>query len=263
MDKAEYYANRIIDDLDISPEDLFHLEEIAYQRGALVREASLSGAEARLTVVGNKAMITIPINQNPHRKRFSITHEIGHLELHSHKTKSFLCTNQDMNQWGNNAGDIEMEANEFAAALLLPERFFSELCLRDAPTFKFITELATKFDVSLTATSLRYLRFCNEPCAIVYSQDGYIRWFRRSRDFEDLGLFVNIREKVDEASIASSLLKGKQILRPCSVPLSAWVNTDEYRKNATVKEDSRLFSEFNAVLTLLWIDEEIEDDDLW
>jgi hypothetical protein len=185
--------------------------------------------------------------------------------MHRYKVGQSLCSSDDMNRWkkGADTDDIELEANEFASVLLLPERFFASFCLVHEPNLNFVAELAHQFSVSLTATSLRYLCFCNEPCAIVFSQNGYIKWFRRSKHFEELDLFIDVREKVDRSSVAASLFQGHQISKPKSVPLSSWVQSNRYRKGATIKEHSLFLSDFNAVLTLLWVDDEIEEDDLW
>ena len=84
----------------------------------------------------------------------------------------------------------EQEANQFAAALLLPERFFKPLCRKKEPSLDLMADLADSFDVSLTATALRYLQFCNEACAVVFSRDGIIQWFRGSKYFDPLqGLY--------------------------------------------------------------------------
>lgn len=266
MSLPQFYADRVLDKLGIDrPEDLELLEVIAWERGALVREDKLDGAEARLTVMGGRAIITLSTAvQDPHRRRFNIAHELGHLEMHRSRANLAICTSQDLNQWDHRDKNkaIELQANEFAASFLLPERFFASLCQVESPSLDFIGQLANKFNVSLTATALRYLLFCGEPCAVVFSQNNRICWFRGSREFEKLDLFVDVRSRLDRSSLAAPFFQGQAIRQTQkSVPALAWLRSGRYRDEATIKEQSWPMPGYNAVLTLLWVDDEIEADD--
>jgi Zn-dependent peptidase ImmA (M78 family) len=269
-----YAAEQVLEDLAITgPEDLQLLDAIAWKRGATVLYKPLQGSEARLVVaVGRRAIITISNRiEDLHRRRFGVAHELGHLEMHRQHSNVFLCSSQDINDWkeGKVDANLEQEANEFAAALLLPERFFAPLCKGGSPTLDFISELAEAFSVSLTATALRYLRVCDEICAVVFSQAGYIRWFRGSqgfeRDREDLGLFIDVRSKLDPSSLAASFFQGRTVpITPKRVRASVWFEPGRYRSDATVIEQSWTMPQYDAVLTLLWVDDDIEDDnDSW
>jgi hypothetical protein len=151
----------------------------------------------------------------------------------------------------------------------LPKRFFAPLCKGKRPTLDLISELAEAFNVSLTATALRYLRFCDEICTVVFSQAGYIRWFRGSQGFErareDLGLFIDVRSKLDPSSLAASFFQGRSVqISPKRVRASVWFEPGRYRSDATVIEQSWTMPQYDAVLTLLWVDDDIEDDnDSW
>lgn len=266
MGVAYQRIERIIEELGITgPADLQLLDLIAYQRGAIVRDELLRGAEARLAVLARRAVITVSTAvRDPRRRRFSIAHELGHLEMHCRQQKVFLCTNEDINEGTTHCVTArqEQEANEFAAELLLPERFFASLCNEADPSLDYIAELATRFNVSLTATALRYLGFSREACAIVFSQNGYIRWFQRSKELEDTGLFVEIKCRPDPSTATSAVLSGRNTPRlPKRVKASAWFAPGSYRRNATVVEQSWPIPSQNAALTLLWVDNDLEDDD--
>lgn len=64
---------------------------------------------------------TIYINQNdsPARKRFSVAHEIGHFVLHQ-KEAAFISYRNNVSSLGYEIEEIE--ANHFAATLLMPEK---------------------------------------------------------------------------------------------------------------------------------------------
>jgi hypothetical protein len=120
----------------------------------------------------------------------------------SHRGRPCLCASADIDDWPSQRADAsrEQEANQFAAALLLPERFFKPLCQKKEPSLDLMADLADSFDVSLTATALRYLQFCNEACAVVFSRDGIIQWFRGSKYFDELRVFIPVaRRLIDQA----------------------------------------------------------------
>lgn len=259
-------AQRLIDELGINERsDLELLEQIAWERGALITEKKLDGAEARIVMAGRKAIITISSTiDNPHRRRFSIVHELGHLEMHRQEKKLALCTNGDMDDWASRRSNmnLEQEANEFASVFLMPDKFFAPLCEDGEPSLNLIADLAEKFNTSLTATALRYIHFAIDACAIVYSKDGRIKWFRGNKEFDELGLFVDVRSKLDPDSMASKYFLGRSLPdRQRSVPASAWLVSGRYRQDATIREQSWPMPRYNSVLTLLWVDDDIEDNE--
>ncbi|KAB2902184.1 MAG: ImmA/IrrE family metallo-endopeptidase [Anaerolineae bacterium] len=228
-------ANKLLDALSITPYDLLeHLDEIARVRGALVVEGDLDGSEARLNMAGKPAIITVArrVTDIP-RRRFSTAHELGHLEMH--RWKVTLCTSTDMMEWNVKEGsqNLELEANEFAAALLMPERFFGSLC-EEEPSIDYFIELADQFRVSLTAAAIRYTNFTPEPVAIVLSQDGFIKWFRASREFEEMKLFVDVRSRVYPGSRARLFFEGKTMpTTPKRIAADAWLRPGNYNRDAT------------------------------
>lgn len=271
-------AERVLDELGISSiEDLQLLEKIAWARGALVRYKKLGGAEARLTAVGKPAIITVSTSiVDPHRKRFSIAHELGHLEMHRYQTALSLCTTKDIKYWcpgepdekRNYDRDLEQEANIFASTLLLPERFFAPLCVDQDPSFDLISSLANEFNASLTSTALRYVCVSDEPVAIVYSEANRIRWFQESESFAEirgeLGVFIDVRSKLDASTRAAFFFSNGGIPPGIkSVKASAWFTSGNYSETATIKEHSIAMPNYDAVLTLLWIDDELDGDDYY
>lgn len=256
-------AYKLINELKITQKDLLHhLDEIAYARGALVVEGDLRASEARLNTVGKPAIITVSRNiANANRKRFSVAHELGHLELH--RRQITLCTSADMSEWSVSVGSerVEIEANEFAAAFLMPEQFFRSLC-DEEPSLEYFSEIADRFHVSLTAAAIRYCEFTPEPVAIVFSQDNYIKWFRASKAFEELELFVNVRGRVYSGTRAAFFFQGKPIPQtPKHIAADAWLRTGNYHSDFMVQEQSWPVDSINGVLTLLWADEDPEDDE--
>ena len=255
-------AEKVLNQLGIkSPEDLQLLEEIAWTRGAIVQQLPMSSAEARLVIDRNGAVITISSTvSNPQRKRFSIAHELGHLEMHRHLSSLSRCLSGDIREDEvKDAGKrLEHEANVFASALLLPERLFKPLCDTEDPSLDHIAELARQFDTSLTATALRYMRFTEAPVALVYAEDQDVKWVGRSAELKGLGLFIESGRRLHSTSRAARQSRKQQ-----HVHADIWFDNRKLDDNAQIMEHSWPMPRHNAVLTLLWQDEDItgEDDD--
>jgi Zn-dependent peptidase ImmA (M78 family) len=143
------------------------VEAIAKAHGALVRleelEADVSGL---LIVRSTSAKPVIAVNRSHHenRRRFTIAHEMGHLLLHSKDPQVFVDGmlvhfREDSNS--SPASPKELQANSFAAALLMPADFLRR-DLRghaiDADDEDAVKALAQKYKVSPQALTIRLVR---------------------------------------------------------------------------------------------------------
>jgi Zn-dependent peptidase ImmA (M78 family) len=134
------------------------VEKIARELGAQVRFSPLDEELSGMIFIRNAVPI-IGVNSlhHPNRQRFTIAHEIGHLEMHRsllsgtvHVDKQFAVLMRD----GTSASGkekIEIEANRFAAALLVPRLLIDQAL--SAKPFDIdgkspLEELAKKFRVS-------------------------------------------------------------------------------------------------------------------
>ena len=139
------------------------VEQLAERMGALVRYAPFDGQMSGLlhrSADGNRAVIGVNSRHPTVRQRFSIAHELGHLALHEpafqidqHAFVSFR------NSKSSSASDPhEIEANQFAAALLMPEALL-RACLdqfgENPDVEESIGRLAQRFDVSTQAMTIR------------------------------------------------------------------------------------------------------------
>lgn len=257
-------ANFILDQLRIlSPDDLLMLNKIAWARGAQVVYEPLQGSEARLlSIPGRKSIITVS-SSNPYRprQRFSIAHELGHLEMHRKELNSISCESRSISPFGNNQPDIEMQANQFASYFLLPSRFLNPLYENQDISFVAIEETASRFEVSLTAAGSRYMDFCDEPLAFVVSNRGRISRFVPSQSFTNSDYFIKINEGVERNTLADKLARGLMV-RPGwnSVPANSWLRDDDFMQAAQVKEWSVFSQRFDMALSLIWVDEDLYDD---
>jgi Zn-dependent peptidase ImmA (M78 family) len=148
------------------------VERIAKTLGAEVRFAPFDDELSGMIYIQNGVPI-IGVNSlhHPNRRRFTIAHELGHLELHRdmisasvHVDKNFPALMRDATS-STGTELIEIQANEFAAELLMPNTLMDSAFVGrqfdiddDAP----IAEIAKRFRVSKQALEYRirnqYLR---------------------------------------------------------------------------------------------------------
>lgn len=137
--------------------------------GAVVKTVSAdSDISGMLYRKRDSAVIGINEDHHPHRQRFSIAHEIGHLCLHSNEV--YLDRGGPSVYWrdavsGQGTDNDEIEANHFAACLLIPRPFLiSELRASKIPSEALsrgdddaIARLAKRYLVSPQAMTLRLI----------------------------------------------------------------------------------------------------------
>lgn len=244
-------AQEIIHKLNIKNPSEIRVDLIAEMRGATVVESTLTSSEGRLVRRGDKGTITVPSNEtNIGRKRFSIGHELGHFELHTHIANFIACSKDDMADF---SGHIkrEQEANLFSAELLMPTSLFEPRIILKKPNMKLISTVANEFNTSITATACRYMQVTREPCALIYCVDEKVRWSTKS----DFPFFLKKKgDLLDEDSFAFDAFKGKgDNFTGSLVPGTAWMHSYSSKFDDLEFLESTLFLEFyNATITLLW-----------
>src|SRR5258706_1475775 len=109
-----------------------------------------------------KKVITIAVNKlhHPNRQRFTIAHECGHLHLHADQGDRLWVdkayTTVFFRDATSSTGDklAEIQANQFAAGLLMPEVLLEEHLTQELSDID-IFRLALRFQVSEQAMTLR------------------------------------------------------------------------------------------------------------
>lgn len=141
------------------------VEKVAKQLGAQVRFSPLDDELSGMVYVKEGVPI-IGVNSlhHPNRQRFTIAHELGHLELHRemitsnvHVDKGFPVLMRDPTA-ATGKELIEIQANQFAAELLMPWKKLDEMLTSkpfDIDDDDPIEELARKFKVSKQALEYR------------------------------------------------------------------------------------------------------------
>jgi hypothetical protein len=179
----------------------------------------------------------------------------------------FPCDVASVNRWSvqQSKRDLETEANEFAAALLLPRKMFQPLATESDPSMNAITKWATEFNVSVTATARRYVGFSYDPVAVVWTEGRYIKWFKGSQAFMDYGFFVNVGSVVHDKAIAAKFFDGGMVpTSPQSISAEYWMRSGKYRE-LSLMEQCLSMPSYNGVLSLLWADSDAleEEEEGW
>jgi Zn-dependent peptidase ImmA (M78 family) len=141
------------------------VEKIAKALGAHVRfspfDEELSGM---IYIKDGVPIIGVNSLHHPNRQRYTIAHELGHLELHRqlitsevHVDKNFPVLMRDTKS-ATGTELLEIEANQFAAELLMPSALIKQALTGktlDIDDEGPIEELAKKFRVSKQALEYR------------------------------------------------------------------------------------------------------------
>jgi hypothetical protein len=148
------------------------------------------------------------------RINFTLGHEFGHYLLHRVAyPKGFQCSSEDMASWESEYGQLEQEANTFAANLLMPlDDFRSQIDARDRPGLDNLGGCADRYDVSLIAASLRWLQFTSRRAVLVVSKDGFILWARSSDAALKSGLYYRTRNRPPVEIPGSSLAAQRHLV---------------------------------------------------
>lgn len=126
-----------------------------------VLEDSVSGV---LLIKGSQAIMGVNALHHPHRQRFTIAHEIGHLLLHRDTASVFVDSSPVFFRDAASSEGTriqEIEANAFASALLMPQDAIREFVgnqpidVHDEAAMK---SLAGRFEVSVQALTIRLTR---------------------------------------------------------------------------------------------------------
>ena len=119
---------------------------------------------------------------SPGRVNFTLAHEFGHYLLHRVDYPDGIeCSQTDVVGLDELLRKIELEANEFAATLLMPFHDFRrqiEASLK--PALEDIGACADRYGTSLTAATLRWLEYTKRRAVLVVSRDGFVLWSRSS-----------------------------------------------------------------------------------
>lgn len=186
----------------ISPDS--HIEKIVGE--------DLPGCEGALVPSDTKPRswaIMYDRKQNAGRRAYTIAHEFGHFVLHRKLVDDdpdfdggFYCTKEAVEHGAGR--DIEKEANEFAANLLMPlDDYRRHLPPDQLARLDHLGAAAERYGVSLTAATLRWLEYTTRRAIVIASVDGFALWAKSSEAAFKSGRFIRTKNDLFEMPAAS------------------------------------------------------------
>ena len=254
-----------IESLPIDPYDICERLRI------LVKEDDCEGYTGMLLVVGKEVLISVKSSiREQSRKRFTVAHELGHYTIPEHLTNSrtyFKCTDKDLDTFASK-GNLESEANDFAAELLMPRSIYKELVSARKPGWDSIKELALLSQTSLTSTAIKFIDLTDHACVLIVTERGMINWFHKSKEFN---AYVQMEGRfVSPGTITYSTFRGSPP-PDCFEVVKAdnWLSGRGVKPHTEILEWSLPINSYGQVLTLLfdeesiqgWGEDDLEDDD--
>ena len=188
------------------------------------------------------------------RQRFTLAHEVAHFLLPWQQELSSPCTKEKIESWDEELYRPELEANQFAAEILMPRELVGTY-LRAEPTMGYVESIAGACGTSLTASAFRLVMLTSFRAAVVWSQGNRVRWYKSSEEFVR---WVRKGELSDD-TFAADCFKGHAVpsrLEP--VPAGAWLFEKGLKDDARVWEHSVPLPSYDAVLSLLVMREPVE-----
>ena len=233
------------------------LTEIAEEFGidVLYRPAeSYDGALLRIRDARRGCIVINSRIREESRKRFTLAHEIGHFVLAGQQEVSSPCKQQRIENWDADLYRPELEANRFAAEILMPRGLMAEF-VQSEPSLESIRSIARLCGTSLTASAVRLITLTPHRAAVVWSQNQKILWSKPSAGFVRWIRKGDVRE----SSFAAQCYRKQSVpdqLAP--VPASAWLYEKGLQERAQIWEQSVRLKNYGAVLSLLVIVEAVE-----
>lgn len=271
IQEAENEAKSVIERLNITSLPICPFR-IARERGIIVepKDSDRPGVSGFFIKVGNVFGIQYATHiKNEGFIRFTIAHELGHYFLPEHP--EYLFQGRDgvhESRSGFISDDFyEKQADHFAKELLMPEDLFLAALRESGVDFPAITSLASKCKTSITATSIRFAQFAEDPVAVIMSSQNKINWCFMSRALSSVkGLRWPQKDSLLPPNTATASFNRDQTNVLSAKQIEAWTRLDNWFDNAPpveMKEDVIGLGNYRKTLTVLFTEDPIivDDDD--
>lgn len=237
-----------------------NVDQLAEKCGIAVHEDSIQGFLGLWFQVRDREGIILAEGLTRRRRRFTLAHELGHACLPAHRnSRALKCLDRDLTEADVDRGP-ETEANAFAAELLAPRRLVVPMLSNGALSIRKGSQIADRFDVSLSCAVRRIVELGRQPTAMVLAEAGSVLWCVRRHGFP-FGL-PSSGEPVPPDTITADIGAGRDgSADPQAVDPAVWLPTA--RKRFTLLESAVPLGSTQQVLSLLWIpdfDDDPEDE---
>ena len=150
----------------------------------------------------------------------------------------------------------EIEADNFASALLMPSELFKKEMHRTREGLEAIKRLAGICETSLISTAIRYTKFAEEPCAIIVSNGNIVDYAFMSKPLEQFSDIEWIKK--DTAVPKDTLTYDYNAVAEESDigDLSDWFEGHSLE----MQEDVIKLGEYDKILTVITVTQDMRPD---
>lgn len=241
------YANYILKNITNNkmPVDVYKIAENLNIK--IFRETIDNGPEGIL-IKGNENIIILNENiKSNQRKKFTLATLIGHVVIPWH-----IKTQYNIRKPGTSTLLVEdtqeMEAQNFAANLLIPKVQLTKDLSKTKTTINALKELSEMYDVSLFQLLNRLVEYDKSKFAVVQSKDyKIIKFYQGERILTD-----KISANSKAATFFENPSKAEEI-REGNVPASCWLQ--DTKNNEVIYEQSIYNPLYSKVLTFLTVEQ--------
>lgn len=237
-----------------------------------IEERETSAFEGALVLSNGGAAIGLRKGMMRGRRNFTLGHELGHYLVPTHRLSKtrFECTSQFMryqrgkrDEWERRPTleRIEVEANEFSAALLIaiPEYRAERAKLGRGCDVAHIRPLADAFAVSQEMMASVYVAHEAETAAVVTSHKGKVRRIIPKGGFPFMGLRYDM--EIPRGSLTREFRAANdigEVSKIEEVEIHIWL---ERKGNVTALSEQVILQRDGWAMTLLTVEEDEEDDE--
>jgi Zn-dependent peptidase ImmA (M78 family) len=240
---------------EILPELIAEGNELQYYYDHYGIEKDGSGFEGLQIFDGKKFHTHINLDlvgsSDSSRARFAFGHELAHFfidEHHSLLKKQYHPSRFDPKE----TNIIELEANYFSGALLMPEMLYRKILFKKKFSFALIHELSECFKVSDLAAVLRFVEVGNCPLMIAYCRDGMLEWFSRSESFPYKVLKTNVGKQLPPTSVVGEYFRLGESAKYTDVQTIVADDWFYYASSNETFYEQCFYSDYGYVISLVW-----------
>jgi len=192
------------------------------------------------------------------RGRFTLGHELAHYFLDEHRIglKYGFLESHGSKYELNQKDPIELEADYFAACLLMPYDKMRNLDRSMKFSLQKILAISDYFQASVLASVLRYIELCVHELMIVVSKENQVLWYAQNEPFPKWPFRFRVHHQLPPTTVAGEFFT-KLDSKFTSIEE---VNPDDWfypfpndnRANRKMNEQCYYSDSYGYVISLLW-----------
>lgn len=252
----------------LSPTDIVpDIEAVVSEIGYILGEESFGDRFSAYCTYLENEKFAIVLNTdhdwNENFRRFTISHEIGHLNLIQHLAALQKGNLHKSRPEFQTFDPFEKEADYFAINFLAPKASFEKASQSKGFSFDSILEIGEYFGISILAAAFRFVELTDLTCTLI-SVDvstGKVKYEKRSREFKDLGYAEYLySKKVPPRTNTFDVLRSP----PSTYPYTDEVNLIDWypdlRKKANCTESIMHLGYKNTLVVLVELCEDLSEE---